>query len=91
VGFEIGGGEHDHDLHVLAVNRDIVPEGGGVFPKIAAANGGEIPVTDFLMHDVDPYAILKAITHSFELRMRPVGAEGLPIRVTRPSDVPEQE
>ncbi|NQX35468.1 hypothetical protein [Herbiconiux sp. VKM Ac-2851] len=90
VGFEIGGGELDHDLHIYAVHRDLVPEGGDVFPKIAAANDGEIPVTEFLVHDVDPYAFLKAITHVFELRMRSVGSQDLPIRVISRGDLPDQ-
>ena len=91
VGFEIGGGEHDHDLHVYAVARNLIPGGGDVWPKVAAENGGEIPATDFLIHDVDPYAFLKSITHMFELRMRSVGSGDLPIRVIRRSDVPEQD
>jgi hypothetical protein len=91
IGIDIGGGELDHDLRVVAVHREIVPDGGGVLPRIADANGGEIPVTEFLIHDVDPYAVLRAITHVFELRLRLRGADGLPIRVVGQSDVPEQD
>ncbi|GIG34742.1 hypothetical protein [Cellulomonas pakistanensis] len=90
VGLDIGGGERVHELRVLAVHRDVVPEGGDVLRKIAAANDGEIPVTSFLIHDVDPYAVLRAMTHSFDLRLRRRGTVGLPVRVQRLADVPEQ-
>jgi hypothetical protein len=90
IGLDIGGGEHAHDLHVVAVHRDVVPEGGGVLPKIAAANGGEIPATEFRIHDVDPYEVLRAITQMFELRLRLSGCQDLPIRIMSQSDVPEQ-
>ncbi|MGO0578252.1 hypothetical protein [Ornithinimicrobium panacihumi] len=71
IGLDLGGGEDGgHELRVVAVHRDNVPEGGDVLPRIAAANNGEIPVTEFLIHDKDPYEVLQAITHSFELRLR---------------------
>ncbi|WP_434157567.1 hypothetical protein [Clavibacter michiganensis] len=91
VGLHLGGGEHAHDLHVLAVDRAIVPTGGDVFPKIARANGGEIPVTDFLIHNADPYAILKAMTHVLDLRLRARNTVGTPIRVVALDDVPKQD
>lgn len=91
IGLDIGGGEHAHHLRVVAVHRDDVPEGGDVLPRIAEANGGEIPVTEFLIHNVDPYAALRAVTHQFELRLRTRGTRDLPIRVIRQSDVPEQD
>lgn len=90
VGLDIGGGEHQHDLHVLAIDRDISPEGGNVYPRIAEANGGELPVTDFLIHNVDPYEILQAITHMLDLKIRVRGTIGTPIRVTALGDVPNQ-
>ena len=89
IGLDIGGGEDgEHELRVVAVHRDIVPDGGGVLPRIADAHDGEIPVTEFLVHDADPYAVLQAITHSFELRLRLAGARELPIRVVGLSDAP---
>lgn len=91
IGFEIGGGEHAHRLKVVAVRRSDVPEGGDILPSIAEANGGEIPATEFLVHDVDPYAVLKAITHQFKLRMRARGTGDLPIRIVALGDVPEQD
>ena len=69
IGIDIGGGEHDHDLRVIAVPQDSLPEGGGVLPECASRNGGEIPATSFLVHDFNPYEFLKAITHMFELRL----------------------
>lgn len=93
IGFDIGGGEREsgHDLQVYAVERELVPEGGDVLPRIADANGGEIPVTQFLVHDVNPYDILLAITHQLDLRMRVRGARRYPIRVERLGDVLEQD
>ena len=90
IGLDLGGGEHKHDLHVVAVHRDTFGEGGDVLPQIAAANGGEIPATDFLIHDVDPYEVLQAITHVFEMRLRVSGSRDLPIRIMSQADVPEQ-
>lgn len=90
-GIDIGGGESSHDLRVVAVHRDNVPEGGDVFPRIAETNGGEIPVTEFLIHDVDPYEVLRSVTHVFEMRLRSRGTRDLPIRVMTQSDVPEQQ
>ncbi|MEW1955138.1 hypothetical protein [Terrabacter sp. NPDC080008] len=87
VGLDMGGGETRHDLRVLAVRPDQVPEGGGVLPVIAAQNGGEIPVTEFLVHNVDPYAVLRAITHMFELRLRISSTERLPIRIVEQGDL----
>ena len=90
IGLDIGGGERKHELKVVAVHRSQVPDGGDVLPRIAEANDGEIPVTEFLVHDVDPYQVLQAITHMFELRLRVGGARDLPIRVIAQSDIPEQ-
>lgn len=91
VGIDIGGGEHEHQLRVLAVDRQIFPPGGDVFPRIAEANGGKLPVTEFLVHDADPYEVLQKITHVFELRLRTRGTLGLAIRIVAHADVPEQK
>lgn len=90
VGLDIRGGKSGQNLHVVAIDRKDVPEGGDVLPRIAEANGGEIPVTEFLVHGVDPYAVLHAVTHMFELRLRLARSVGIPIRVVRQSDVPER-
>jgi hypothetical protein len=89
IGLDVGGGEHDHHLRVVAVHRTHVPAGGDVLPRIADAHGGEIPVTEFLVHDADPYEVLKRITHVFELRLRARGARDYPIRVVDQSDAPD--
>lgn len=86
IGFDIGGGETAHELRVVAVHASDIPEGGDVFPRIAAAHDGEILATEFLVHGVDPYAALKAITHMFELRMRVSGTRDLPIRIVAQDD-----
>jgi len=90
VGFEIGGGENSHDLRVVAMRRDLIPEAADVFPKIAAENGGGIPATEFVVHDVDAYEVLRALSHTFELRMRARGTRDLPIRIEARSEGPEQ-
>lgn len=89
VGIDIGGGESGHTLHVLAVDKQ--KTGDAHYEDVAAANGGELPVTDFLIHDADPYAVLQALTHVLELRMRVRSTVGLTIRVTALGDVPEQD
>ena len=92
VGLEFGGGEHAHSLSVLAVSREIVPEGGDVLPTIAAANGGTIPVTEFLIHDLDPYQVLRQISHMLDLRLRlaRIADSNIPVHVVALGDVPEQ-
>jgi hypothetical protein len=90
VGFEISGGDRGHDLRVVAMARDLIPEAADVFPKIAAENEGALPVTEFVVHDVDAYEVLRTLSHSFELRMRARGTEDLPIRIEARSEGPEQ-
>lgn len=87
VGLDIGGGELSHALHVVAIDRALVPEGGDVLPKIASSNGGNLPVTEFRVSGVDPYDLLRAVTHQFELRMRLRGTRELPIQVVTRADV----
>ena len=90
VGFDIRGGEEGHDLRVVAVHRDLLPEAADVLPKIAEEHGGEIPATEFLVHDVEPYELLQTITRRFELQMRARGTRDLPIRITAQVEGPEQ-
>lgn len=90
IGLDIGGGEHSHSLRVVAVHRDLIDDGGTSWAAVAAANNGEIPATEFLIHDVDPYDVLKAITHVFEMRLRVAGIRDYRIRIMSQSDVPEQ-
>jgi hypothetical protein len=79
IGLDLGGGEHKHNLHVIAV-----PAGTNIHDQ------DEIQATDFLIHDVDPYRLLKAMSHVFELRMRLRALVNVPIRIVELSDVPEQ-
>lgn len=90
IGLDIGGGEHDHHLKVLAVDGRIAPDGGDIYPRIAAAHNGDLPVTEFLIHDADPYEILKAMTHMLDLRLRVRNVVDIPIRIEHQGDVPEQ-
>lgn len=85
IGLDIGGGELAHNLHVIAIPND------GVTPREEHAERGEVRATDFLIHDVDPYDVLRQITHVFDLRLRSRGYENVDIRVVAHGDVPEQE
>lgn len=88
VGIDIGGRERGQHLRVVAVDHNVFPAGSDVFPRIAASNGGVIPATEFLVHDLDPYDLLKAVTHFFELRLRHRGTRDFPIRVIAQDDSP---
>jgi hypothetical protein len=90
VGFEISGGENGHDLRVIAMRRDLIPEAADVFPMIASEHDGGIPATEFVVHDVDAYEVLRTLSHSFELRMRARGTRDLPIRIEARFEGPEQ-
>lgn len=93
IGLDIGGGETDHDLRVIAIPTDNMPDGGDVLREISAASGGEVQATEFLIHDADPYEILRAISHVFELRLRVARLtdEDIRVRIVAHGDVPEQE
>lgn len=94
IGLNIGGGEHGHQLRVVAIPADNNPEGGDIFPKIAEANGGDLLATEFLIHDVDPYEVLRKITNLFDFRLRVgrlAGDDGIPIRIVAYGDRPEQD
>ena len=91
IGIDIGGGEHEHELRVIAVPKDSLSEGGGVLPEYASRSGGEIPAASFLVHDFNPYDFLKAITHMFELRLRVQSIADIPVRVVSLDDIPEQD
>ena len=79
IGFDIGGGESDYTLRVVATPRD-------VWQKADA----EVEATEFLVHDVDPLEILKQMTHVFELRMRVGGLGNRPVRIRSRSDLPSE-
>lgn len=93
IGLDIGGGETDHGLRVIAVPTENMPDGGDVLRKFSAASGGEVQATEFLIHDADPYEILRAISHVFELRLRlaRLTDEGIHVRIVAHGDVPEHD
>ncbi|MET7808618.1 hypothetical protein [Micromonospora chersina] len=82
VGFSIGGGEHGYDLKVVATPRDVWEK--------SKADDAEIEVTEFLVHDVDPLAILQRMTHVFELKMYIRGLGRRQARVRALSDLPNE-
>ncbi|AND17297.1 hypothetical protein [Rathayibacter tritici] len=81
LGIDIGGGETDHELHVVAVRVADLPDDGNVVPRLAAASGGEIPAVYILVHGADPYAVLKVVTHAFELHLRTRSTRAYQIRI----------
>ena len=83
VGFSIGGGEHGYNLRVVATPLD-------VWEKTKADDDAEIEATEFLVHDVDPLAILQQMTHVFELKMRLRGLDGRQVRIRALSDLPKE-
>jgi hypothetical protein len=90
IGLDMGGGEIRHELQVIVVHKDAMPAGGDALPRMAENSDGEIHATTFLIHDVDPYEVLRAITHVFEMRLRVRGCRDFPIRIMSQADVPEQ-
>lgn len=89
VSTEIGGGEHEHRIRVFAVKRSDIPEGEDVFSRIAEANGGVIPVTEFLAHDIDPYELLRSSAHLFKLQLRREETGEYPLRIVAHVDSPQ--
>jgi hypothetical protein len=83
VGFSIGGGEHQYDLRVVATPRDM-------WEKVKPHDDAEIEVTEFLVHNVDPLAILQQMTHVFELKMRIRRLDDRQVRVRALSDRPSE-
>jgi hypothetical protein len=83
VGFSISGGERRFDLRIAAAPRD-------VWENYDRDDGGEIEVTEFLVHDVDPLEILSQMTHMFELKMLIRGLSGDQVRVKAVSDLPKE-
>lgn len=83
VGLDIGGGESHQSLHVIVAQWEAIK-------ALKDGETDELEVTDYLVHDVDPFEFLRSITHMFELRMSIRIAQGKTIRVTKRSDIPEQ-
>ncbi|RJN32906.1 hypothetical protein [Nesterenkonia natronophila] len=86
VGFDIGGFERPESrkMHVVAATREHFSEVRELDDAL------ELQVTDFLIHNVDPFEILQKITHVFEMRMRIRHLPAERIRVVNLKDVPEQ-
>jgi hypothetical protein len=82
IGFSIGGGEHGFNLRIVATPRE-------VWEKFDLDYGGEIEVTEFLVH-VDPLVILLQMAHVFELKMLIRGLSGGQVRVRALSDLPNE-
>jgi len=61
-----------------------------VWEKFKPDNGAELEVTEFLVHKVDPLAILQQMTHMFELSMRIRGLGDQRVRVRALSDLPSE-
>ncbi|WP_218220235.1 hypothetical protein [Nesterenkonia sp. Act20] len=84
VGLDIGGGERHQSLHVIVAQWEAIK-------ALKDGETDELEVTDYLVHDVDPFEFLRSITHGFELRMRTRVAQGKTIRVTDMGDIPQQD
>ncbi|KNH15984.1 hypothetical protein ACU18_15375 [Arthrobacter sp. ZBG10] len=91
VGIDIGGGENGHAINVVAVDKDTVPQNTSNIFEYLINEYGHIPVTDFRLHDVDPYELLQSITHGFELKLRTRPTVGRRIMVTALGDIPAQD
>ncbi|WP_410673797.1 hypothetical protein [Amycolatopsis sp. cmx-4-68] len=83
VGFNIGGGENGFHLRIYATPGD-------VWERVKPDDGAEVEVTEFLVHDVDPLAILQRMTHGFELNMRIRSLDNRVVRVRALSDLPSE-
>lgn len=81
VGFSISGGESQLNLRIAAAPR-------AVWESYNHDEGGEIEVTDFLVHNVDPLEILSQMTHVFEMKMFIRGLNGDHVRVMALSGLP---
>ncbi|MEV6927626.1 hypothetical protein AB0M46_24430, partial [Dactylosporangium sp. NPDC051485] len=82
LGFSIGGGESEYHLQVVATPRDVWEK--------AASGDGEIEATEFLVHGIDPLAILQQMTHMFDMKMRRRGLDGRQVRIRAVSDIPSE-
>lgn len=90
IGFDLGGGEHSQEARVVLLDSALLAEENVNNVGELAEKLGYVPATEFLLHDVDPYELLKSISHMFEMRLRLRALEGHEIRITELSDIPEQ-
>lgn len=89
VGLDWDGTEHSQSLRVYLVDRHLVDVQSDYFTHVKK-KFGFIPVTEFLVHDVDPADYIRAITHGFQLQLRTRGVGQDDVRITRRGDIPEQ-
>lgn len=89
VGVQISGGEGRPVLRVLALERSAAPNSGtgSALERAAATHGGAVPVTEFEVHNADPYAVLQAITHKIDLRLRHRNLGDLDVDITNRGDL----
>jgi hypothetical protein len=88
VGMDLGGGECDHGLRVMAVRRNDIMQGDSALGQLAESSGGAIPVTEFLLHGINPYDFLVSVTQIFGLHLRIDELANLPLRVVMHTDLP---
>ena len=93
VGLDGGGGEvldhagkprpHPHYMSALVVPADT---------NLTAAieENGYLPVTMLALHDVDPYDVIRTMTHVVEFRMHIRRLDDVELQVIDEGDVPEQ-
>jgi hypothetical protein len=86
IGLDLRAAENLVALHVLAIDTKTVPDGSGRIARTAEASGGELPVTSFEVHVDDPWAVLQAVAHRVNIRLRDRNTSGLPIRVVEYGD-----
>jgi hypothetical protein len=80
IGISIGEVKHLFKVKIVATPS-------GVWENFTPDDGGEIEVTEFLVHDADPLAVLRQITHMSELKMLIRGPSGNQVRVRTLSDL----
>lgn len=84
IGLDLGGGETQLDTHVIAVHRSEVGDQH-------LSTQSEINAVDILVHGVDPFALLRELTHMLEIRMRVQAVNDAKITITKLADQPRQE
>lgn len=85
VGLDWGAGERGpHELHVITVPR-------GTDIETEVQTRGHLPVTDLMIHDSDPFAVLQRMIHSADFRARVRGLENTKMEVHALGDVPDQD
>lgn len=61
-----------------------------VWEKVKLDDGAAVEVTEFLVHGLDPLAILQQMTRVFERKMFIRGIDGRQVRVRALSDLPTE-